>query len=220
MISMLTLFAGNCMKPIDIRGSNISISYSTAVDILSDIMIMLLPLRILPKLQVSRRQKMGLAGVFCVGIMVVASAIARLTQIIGQERSDPVGLSVWGLVESSVSVIVGSLPPLKNMLGKTLSRTRRGYSPYAADDSTFGRSGRWKVSSALKTRTKTTSIQLKETDESPLSSHTHSDSKGKIHVQQEFGWARTISEPDVESNSHDHSHYPYDDEARIIGLGK
>jgi hypothetical protein len=195
---MLTLFAGNCMKPIDI-------------------MIMLLPLRLLPKLQVSRRQKVGLAGVFCVGIMVVASAIARLTQIIGQERSDPVGLSVWGLVESSVSVIVGSLPPLKNMLGKTLSRTRRGYSPYAAEDGTFGRSGRGKVSSALKTRTKTTSIQLKE---SQLSSHAHSDSKGRIHVQQEFGWARTTSEPDVESNSHDHSHDIYDDEARIIGLGK
>ena len=160
---------------------------------------------------------MGLAGVFCVGIMVIASAIARLTQIIGQERSDPVGLSVWGLVESSVSVIVGSMPPLKSMLGKTLSRTRRGYSPYAAEDGTFGRSGRGKVSSALRTKTKTTtSIQLKETDESPLSSHAHSDSKGRIHVQQEFGWARTISEPDVESHGHD----TYDDEARIIGLSK
>lgn len=206
------------MKPIDVRGGNISISYSTAVDILSDIMIMLLPLRLLHKLQVSRRQKLGLAGVFCVGIMVVASAIARLTQIIGQERSDPVGLSVWGLVESSISVMVGSLPPLKNMLGKKLSRTRRGYSPYAGEDGTFGSQGRGKVSSALKSRTKTVSIQMKGSDESPLSSHSHSDSKGRIHVQQEFGWARTTSEPDAESGSNGHD--AYDDEARIIGLGK
>lgn len=177
-------------------------------------MIMVLPLRLLHKLQVSMQQKMGLAGVFTVGIMVVATAIVRLTQIIGQERSDPVGLAVWGLVESSISVIVGSLPPLKNVLGRQLSRTRRGYSPYGADR-TYGLNSKGKMS--LKSRTRGTVIPLEGSGDTATTKHSHSQSKGEIHLQQqELNWIKTDSEGDAESGGHD----AYDDETRIIGLGK
>lgn len=203
---------GMCSKPIDIKGGNISISYSTAVDILSDLMIMVLPLRLLHKLQVSNRQKMGLAGVFTVGVLVIATAIVRLTQIIGAERSDPVGLAVWGLVESSVSVIVGSLPPLKNVLGRTLARTRGG--GYAADRA-YGINSNGKMS--MKGRSKGTAIPLQDSGNITSSKHSHSQSKGEIKMQQqELTWIKTDSEGDAESAGHD----AYDDEARIIGLGK
>ncbi|KAK4496692.1 hypothetical protein PRZ48_012674 [Zasmidium cellare] len=123
-----------CMKPIDVRGGVISISYSTAVDILSDLMIMALPIRIIPSLQVTRDHKRGLLLIFCIGLFIIAAAIVRLTQIVTSERTDPAGLSVWGLVESSISVCVGSLPPLKALIsrkahstfrsGKSLSKSR------------------------------------------------------------------------------------------------
>jgi hypothetical protein len=209
-----TNLPGHCEKPIDVKGGNISISYSTAVDILSDMMIMVLPLRLLHKLQVSTRQKMGLVGVFTVGIAVVVTAIVRLTQIIGQERSDPVGLAVWGLVESSISVIVGSLPPLKNVLGRQLNRTRQGYSPYGADHS-YGLNSKGKMS--LKGRSRVTSIPLEETANNMTSKHSHTHSKGEIQVQQQdLTWIKSDSEGDAESGRHE----AYDDEARIIGLGK
>lgn len=116
------------------KGSVISISYSTAVDVLTDLMIMALPIGLLPSLQVNRQQKIGLAGIFCVGFIVIAAALLRLSQIVGQARSDPVGLAVWGLVESSISVVVGTLPALKTFFGRALDRTlNRGSAPLSSE---------------------------------------------------------------------------------------
>lgn len=86
-------------------------------------MIMALPLRLLPDLQVNRRQKIGLTAIFGIGCVVIAIAVVRLTQIVGKERADPVGLALWGIVESSISVVVGSLPALKSFLGRAIQRT-------------------------------------------------------------------------------------------------
>jgi hypothetical protein len=49
------------------------------------------------------------------------------------------------------------------------------------------------------------------------SKHSHTKSKGEIQLQQqELTWIKTDSEGDAESAGHD----AYDDEARIIGMGK
>jgi len=120
--------SGQCAKPIDIEGSVISISYSTAVDVLTDLIIMALPYKLLVSLRVSRAQRFALVGIFSVGCIVIACALVRLTQIIAHARSDPVGLAVWGVVESSMSVVVGSLPALKSFCGRAWDRTVQRYS--------------------------------------------------------------------------------------------
>ena len=51
----------------------------------------------------------------------------RLTQIVAQARSDPVGLAVWGVVESSISVMVGCLPALKSFFGRVWDWTSKKY---------------------------------------------------------------------------------------------
>ncbi|KAK5166446.1 uncharacterized protein LTR77_007989 [Saxophila tyrrhenica] len=114
---------GQCTKPIDVEGSVISISYSTAIDIFTDFLIMALPIRMIRNLQVNAKQKAGLAGIFSVGLIIIAVALVRLSQIVTHARADPVGLAVWGLVESSIAVVVGSLPPLKAFMTRTLART-------------------------------------------------------------------------------------------------
>jgi hypothetical protein len=99
-----------------------SVIYSTAVDVATDLMIMALPLTILPSLQLDRKSKVGLAVVFSLGIFIIATAIARMTQIlsIAYYREgvdvDTVSLFVWSIVEASVALIVGSLPPLKGLM--------------------------------------------------------------------------------------------------------
>jgi len=120
--------SGQCAKPIDIEGSVISISYSTAVDVLTDLIIMALPYKLLVSLRVSRAQRFALIGIFSVGCIVIACALVRLTQIVSHARSDPVGLAVWGVVESSMSVVVGSLPALKSFFGRAWDRTVMRYS--------------------------------------------------------------------------------------------
>jgi hypothetical protein len=76
---------------------------------------MLLPLNMLSKLQVNSRQKYALAGVFSVGIIIVIVAIIRAIQINHQERTDPVALAVWGLVESTVCTSHHSFPSRSNI---------------------------------------------------------------------------------------------------------
>jgi hypothetical protein len=119
------VFPGQCTKPIDVRGGVISISYSTAVDVLSDLMIMGLPIRILPTLRMNGAQKNGLVLIFCIGFLIIATALVRLSQIVATQRSDPVGLAVWGLVESNVAVVVGTLPALKGMISRKVQSTFR-----------------------------------------------------------------------------------------------
>jgi hypothetical protein len=88
---------------------------------------MALPIKLLTFLHVSRAQRLALVGIFSVGCIVIACALVRLTQIIAQARSDPVGLAVWGVVESSMSVVVGSLPALKSFFGRAWDRTMKRY---------------------------------------------------------------------------------------------
>ncbi|KAI9163900.1 Pth11-like integral membrane protein [Paramyrothecium foliicola] len=99
-----------------------SVIYSTIADVLTDLMIMALPLTVLPALQLDMRGKIGLAVVFCLGLIIIATAIARMTQVlsIAHERNgvdvDCVSLFIWTIVEATVALIVGSLPPLKGLL--------------------------------------------------------------------------------------------------------
>ncbi|KAL4880357.1 hypothetical protein BJY04DRAFT_80460 [Aspergillus karnatakaensis] len=125
-----------CTKPIDQRGSVIAISYSTAVDILSDLMIMGVALRIVWSTTITFHQKVGLGIVFSLGAIIIAFAVVRAVNITGQAYSDQVGLAVWGIAESSISVIVGCLPPFKTFLSRNNTTDASRYTP------TYSRSAR------------------------------------------------------------------------------
>ncbi|KAL6719044.1 hypothetical protein ACLMJK_003279 [Lecanora helva] len=156
---------GKCNKPVDMRGGTISVAYSTAVDVLTDLMSMLenavpfedvvkgadsiavmsLPLKLLYKLQITSKQKVGLASVFLIAIIIMIVAIIRASQIGGKLRTDAILLTVWSLIESTictfsnthlhldtsprlkvnadalricVAVVVGCLPPFKSLFSR------------------------------------------------------------------------------------------------------
>ncbi|GAB1195991.1 hypothetical protein APSETT444_005256 [Aspergillus pseudonomiae] len=97
--------------------------------------VMGLPLRILVKSKITRQQKIGLGVVFCVGFIIIAIAVVRAVQIIGKAYSDQVNLAIWSIAESSISVIVGCLPPFKSFISRTSSTNQYPYgsSGYAAN---------------------------------------------------------------------------------------
>ena len=185
---------------------------------------MVLPLRLLPTLQINTRQKIGLGGIFCVGFVIIAVAIVRLTQIIGQERADPVGLAVWGLVESSVSVIVGCLPALKSLLSRAVERTfRKVYATRAGrGGSSTARSNGYIRSKGGKSGA---GMDMDDTFTNSNDGHHHNGtaiqmkdpynnsslakvSKDQIMVQTDYSWTRS-EESEMEAGN-------YDEEARII----
>ncbi|KAL2860986.1 uncharacterized protein BJX67DRAFT_375674 [Aspergillus lucknowensis] len=124
-----------CTKDVDQQGSTIAISYSTAVDILTDLMIMGFALSIVWSTRITFRQKVGLGVVFSLGAIIIAFSVVRAINITGRAYSDQAGLAVWSIAESSISVIVGCLPPFKTFLSRSNSSYTSRYPP------TYDRSG-------------------------------------------------------------------------------
>jgi hypothetical protein len=95
---------------------------------------MLLPLNLLRKLQVSPQQKFGLAVIFSLGTIIIVFAFARLAQVTKATSNPdptaltdgPVLLSMWSFIESSVSIIVATLPAFRYLLNNKMGRTRPG----------------------------------------------------------------------------------------------
>jgi len=64
---------------------------------------MALPLYQLWGLQINRKQKAGLAGMFCLGLIVILVAIVRFIQTNATtQHVDPVWLALWSMIEASV----------------------------------------------------------------------------------------------------------------------
>ncbi|OIW22711.1 hypothetical protein CONLIGDRAFT_694968 [Coniochaeta ligniaria NRRL 30616] len=120
--------AGGCSSPDDVWRSRFNVIFSTTVDVTSDLMIMAIPISILPSLQLDRRRKIGLGVAFSLGAIIVIVALVRMTQVIridGSNQVDMVGLAIWGAVESATAVVVGSLPPLKALLSRSMEKYHR-----------------------------------------------------------------------------------------------
>ena len=77
-----------CATPLDNQTTIIIIIYSTVVDILIDLMIIAMPLKLLYRVQISFRQKMALSGVFSMGTVIVIFSIIRAIQVTTTARND------------------------------------------------------------------------------------------------------------------------------------
>lgn len=184
-----------------------SVLFSTSVDIVTDLMIMALPIAILPSLQLDTRRKIGLGLAFSLGIIIIVVAIVRMTQVstglvVGV---DLIGLAIWSAVESTTAVIVGTLPPLKALLSrgvkKASSRNKSGYGTGMTGKGAGNGHGGYGPNSTARTIMVAESIPLDEM---------HDQRDGGIYVQRSY---QTIVEFD-ESSSRE------DDEIGIIKKGR
>jgi rhodopsin domain-containing protein len=101
---------------------------------------MLLPLRLLWTLQISRKQKVALGCMFSLGVIVIVFAFVRLSNVIkatSQAKTNPttlanapILLSLWSTIEAAVAVLVANLPAFRSLL-RTAANTRRTNSPRA-----------------------------------------------------------------------------------------
>lgn len=99
---------------------------NAAIQILTDIIILLLPMPLLSKLHLPPKQKAGIIFVFCVGIVVIATSSARLyelsTMIRGRDFTGTnAKAAVWSSLESNVSIICACLPPLHPFISRAFS---------------------------------------------------------------------------------------------------
>ncbi|KAK4676558.1 hypothetical protein QC764_401500 [Podospora pseudoanserina] len=99
---------------------------------LGDVIIFVMPIPPLMKLRVPRRTKIGLVGVFSLGIFVLVASFFRWIALIGSDRdifnSSQVQTGVWTYLEMSVGITCGNLPFLAPLLG-CVGPTRKSHMP-------------------------------------------------------------------------------------------
>ncbi|KAH6894369.1 hypothetical protein B0T10DRAFT_603872 [Thelonectria olida] len=113
-----------------------SLYIATAVaNIVSDIILFALPIRMVINLQIPQRQKIGLLGIFCVGSMTVVTSIVRVSLLPelltgGDPTWDVSYASIWIIVEANLIIICASTPTLrkffKHMAPKLIGESRYG----------------------------------------------------------------------------------------------
>ncbi|KAN0073148.1 hypothetical protein V8E54_008368 [Elaphomyces granulatus] len=93
--------------------------------ILTDVILLILPMPVINSLQLPKRQKYGLMFIFALGSFVCVSTILRFHSLqIAAVTQDPTydapGAAAWSAVECNVAIICASLPSLKALISKML----------------------------------------------------------------------------------------------------
>ncbi|KAF2623580.1 hypothetical protein BU25DRAFT_478056 [Macroventuria anomochaeta] len=135
---------GECSGPRSLRGQLASLYTSYTVDILSDFMIMLLPIRLVWNLQVPRGQKIAIIALFASGFICIAFATLRVVQI-GRQTGDtntpnPTWLALWTIIETSIAICIGCCPAFA-VLYRTARTSRVSYDTHGYYRHTQSRSG-------------------------------------------------------------------------------
>ncbi|KAK4459859.1 hypothetical protein QBC42DRAFT_334111, partial [Cladorrhinum samala] len=109
--------AGSCIRdPIHRMGVPHAILSSVG-----DVIIFVMPIPPLLKLTIPRRTKIGLIGVFSLGLFVLIASCFRWIALIGAApkafNSDQIQVGVWTYLEISVAITCGNLPFLAPLMG-------------------------------------------------------------------------------------------------------
>ncbi|OQD96806.1 hypothetical protein PENSOL_c014G11976 [Penicillium solitum] len=97
-----------------------------ALQTLTDLVILILPMPLLWKLQLPTRQKWGILVVFGLGIIIVATSSARMyplsIMVAGEDLTYAnAQAALWSFLEANVSIICICLPPLHPLLSRMFS---------------------------------------------------------------------------------------------------
>lgn len=75
---------------------------------------MVMPFVLLYRVQITLKQKIGLAAVFGLATIIIVTAIVRAISITQKARVDVILLSLWSIIESTIGRSY-FLPPLNRM---------------------------------------------------------------------------------------------------------
>lgn len=99
---------------------------NAAMQIFTDVAILVMPMFILSKLKLPRRQKAGIMVVFGVGIFVIATSSARLYELVNMVNNRDFtktnqNAALWSSLEANVSIVCACLPPLHPFISRIFS---------------------------------------------------------------------------------------------------
>ncbi|PWY88277.1 hypothetical protein BO70DRAFT_259365, partial [Aspergillus heteromorphus CBS 117.55] len=109
------------------------------LNLLTDLMVMTLPLPHVWRLQLGTPKKLALCFVFCLGLLVSAISIVRLFSLIAIDFTDvtysaQMGI-MWSVLEPELAVICANMPLLKTFLSRMLPKA------FSTQENQYGVSG-------------------------------------------------------------------------------
>ncbi|KAI5795795.1 hypothetical protein EDC01DRAFT_614515 [Geopyxis carbonaria] len=135
------------------RGCNnlVAVYYGMAAfNIISDVVILLLPLPTVLALQVNRRKRAALLLVFSCGAIAVVASVVRINALVRYQHAVTSGgdipyvaayILLWSQVEVNAAISTASAPALKPLVRSVLGGSTWGKS-YGVAGGAYGRSGR------------------------------------------------------------------------------
>ena len=112
--------------------SQASIRVETAMDVLSDIAILIIPATLLWKSQIQFRKKLALGGIFSLTLFVMIASIVRTVVTTNSSQNDDLTwMSAWAGIEMGVAIIVACLCSFRALFtNQSRSHGPPGYKAY------------------------------------------------------------------------------------------
>jgi hypothetical protein len=100
---------------------------NAGIQISTDVWLVILPMPVLFRLRLPRRQKCALIFVFALGVFVCATSIVRLVMLINLIDSpnltkENTSAATWSFIEANVAIICACLPPLRPLIAHVFPR--------------------------------------------------------------------------------------------------
>lgn len=139
--------------------------------IVSDIVILILPLHLLYKANLNTRTKIGLVAVFSASMISTISSCVRLNAIVifafnihrGKEDYDATVLWLWSLIEINMTIVCASGPSLRQLfkhIKENSTSQKTGNAPDMALDGELRRKSMYKNGADVMTLTTTTNTTV------------------------------------------------------------
>lgn len=115
--------------------NNLPASYFSmaSINIFTDVVILILPLRAFSQLNLHRRKRWALIGIFLTGAIAVVASIVRLSAlyiytVTKDVAYDAIFILLWSQIEVNVAIISASAPSLRPLFNKAFQTSSYGQS--------------------------------------------------------------------------------------------
>ncbi|KAF7889869.1 uncharacterized protein EAF02_002284 [Botrytis sinoallii] len=119
LVSDFIVIATKCVQSESIDFQRITLGVNCALDVITDILIITIPVAILWKVKITPRHRMALYGLFSLTVITMAFAIIRVAVVTAASRQpDSSWLYMWSAIEPPVAVVISCLVSFRALFGK------------------------------------------------------------------------------------------------------
>ncbi|KAF7955580.1 hypothetical protein EAE96_004506 [Botrytis aclada] len=120
---LLPSFAKNlatCLSRFALRIQRFALGFGCGLDVLTDAMILAIPISMLWTVRLSRKRKLALAGIFSLVIITIIFSIIRQSVVSSYSHQfEESWLYTWSLVEQTVAVIIACLASFRSLFARS-----------------------------------------------------------------------------------------------------